>query len=145
MADTIIDRLNRFLGGNPSVQKVSEDVQLTSELLLLIRMIFADGEMQAEEALRFEKICVEDLGIAEKDIPTVVKYLKEFGYETSSWDAAAMFKGMDEERKGRLLLRMLDIAKADKKLHSGETALIRHTAEILGMTPQEIIAIRDGK
>ncbi|MFK7902562.1 MAG: TerB family tellurite resistance protein [Nitratireductor sp.] len=133
-----IEGLKRLLGGNPSVRKVADDLQLTSELILLTRMMFADGMLKAEEKISFQKICVSVFGLEPDDIPQVVQYLKDFGYETSSWDAAAMFNEMDDGRKRLLLLNMLEIAKSDNELHSNEAELIKKTAETLGLSPEDI-------
>lgn len=142
MSNKFLDGLNRLLGGNPSVAKVADDLELTSELILLVRMMFADGELKAEEKLVFQKICITSFGLEEKDIPSVVQYLKDFGYETSSWDAAEMFEEMSNERKRVLLVHMLEIAKSDNELHTNEAELIRRTAKNLGLTADDITKAR---
>lgn len=143
MTENWMDGFNRFLGANPSVLKVADDLQLTSELILLIRMMFADGELKPEEKEVFKKLCVSTFGLEEKDIPDVIQYLKDFGYETSSWDAAAMFKDLPMERKRKLLIHMLEIAKSDHELHASEAELIKRTAENLGLTAQDIVTARN--
>ena len=60
MSKGIIDSISRMIGGNPSLNKVADDLQLTSELILLVRMMFADGELQPTELAAFRK---EDLGV----------------------------------------------------------------------------------
>ncbi|MBL1404814.1 MAG: hypothetical protein COC17_01165 [Hyphomicrobiales bacterium] len=138
MTDNWMDNFNRFLGANPSVLKVSDDLQLTSELILLVRMMFADGELKEQEKEVFKRLCISTFGIEEKDIPEVIQYLKDFGYETSSWDAAAMFAELPIERKRTLLVHMLEIAKSDDELHRNEVELIRRTAQNLGLTADDI-------
>lgn len=143
MTKNWMDSFNRFLGANPSVLKVADDLQLTSELILLVRMMFADGELKPVEKETFKKLCISSFGLAEKDIPDVIQYLKDFGYETSSWDAAAMFKDLPIDRKRKLLVHMLEIAKSDNELHMNEAELIKRTAENLGLTAQDITAARN--
>ena len=138
MANKIVDSINRLIGGNPSVRKVADDLQLTSELILLVRMMFADGKLRPEELEIFKSICVSAFGLSNEDIFEVIQYLKDFGYETSSWDAASMFSEIDVERKRELLVHMLKVAKSDNELHTSEAELIRRTAEILGLTPDDI-------
>lgn len=142
MTNGFLDAINRVIGGNPSVRKVADDLQITSELILLVRMMFADGELKPEEMGEFQKICVSAFGLAEEDIPQVIQYLKDFGYETNSWDAASMFQELDPERKKVLLLHMLDIAKSDHQLHTSESELIKRTAGNLGLSPQDLVAIK---
>lgn len=86
----------------------------------------------------FKRLCKEAFGLEEQDIPGVLEYLKDFGYETTSWDAASMFADHDIERKKALLVHLLTIAKADNHLDLSEEELIRRTAEVLGLTAQDI-------
>ena len=138
MSTGFLDGLNRLLGGNPSAQKVADNLQLTSELILLVRMMFADGELRPAEMAAFKKMCVEGFGLDERDIPGVLEYLKDFGYETTAWDAASMFAKYDVERKKTLLLHLLNVAKADNHLDISEAELIRKTAKILGLSAEDI-------
>lgn len=138
MANNFLDGLNRLLGGNPSAQKVSEDLQLTSELILLVRMMFADGTLRPEEMVMFKKICTDNFGLDEKDIPGILEYLKDFGYETTTWDAASMFSSHDVETKKTLLVHLMEIAKSDNDLNISEAEMIRKTAKVLGLTAQDI-------
>lgn len=134
----IVDQIKDWLEQDKSVRRVAEDIQLTSELILLVRMIFADGKLLPEELKHFKQICEVAFGIPEEDVPGVLKYLQEFGYETTADDAAAMFENLEPERKQTLLLHMLSVAKSDDDLHQGEIDLIRKTAGILGMNAEDI-------
>lgn len=134
----VLDSISRMLGGNPSVNKVSDDLQLTSELILLVRMMFADGELRPQEMDIFKRLCTEAFGLNEEDIPGILVYLKDFGYETTAWDAASMFADHDIERKKSLLMHLLTIAKADNHLDLSETELIKRTAKVLGLTAEDI-------
>ncbi|MCB1387296.1 MAG: TerB family tellurite resistance protein [Nitratireductor sp.] len=139
-----MERFSRMMGNNPSLKKVADDLRLTSELILLVRMIFADGELKAVELDAFKKLCSSAFGLNEEDIPGVLKYLKDFGYETTAWDAAAMFKSYSPERKREMLLHLLEIAKSDGQVHESEAEMIRRTADILGLTAEEIHTMRAG-
>ncbi len=143
MSNLIIDKLSRLIGNNPSVRKVADDLQLTSELILLVRMMFADGRLRPEEMEAFKKLCAESFGLDEDDIPEILEYLKDFGYETTAWDAASMFKERSPERKKQLLLHMLTVAKSDKDVAVSEVELIRKTADVLGLSAEEIEAWRN--
>lgn len=140
MATNLLDNFSRFIGGNPSLRKVADDLQLTSELILLVRMMFADGKLRPEEMETFERLCAEAFGLQKEDIPGILEYLKDFGYETTAWDAASMFADHDVARKKALLVHLLKVAKADDKVHVSEAELIRKTAKILNLSPEEIAA-----
>ena len=138
MTNRFIEAIQNFLGDDKSVRMVADDVQLTSELILLVRMMFADGELRPVELSAFKRICNKAFGIPEEDVPEVIQYLREIGYETTAADAASMFRGLDVERKRTLLLHMFSIAKSDNELHADEVDLIRKTAEVLGLDAADI-------
>lgn len=143
MTKSMLERLREFVEGNASVRKVADDIQLTSELILLVRMMFADGELRPEEMARFKRICSNAFGIPEADVPKVIQYLRDYGYETTAADAAAMFADLEPERKRALLVHMLVIAKADDELHEDEAELIRRTATALGLDADDIRKARE--
>lgn len=138
----VIDKIKNWVDTDKSVRKVAEDLQLTSELILLVRMMFADGSLKPEELENFKRICKIAFDIPEEDVPKVVEYLQDFGYETSIDDAVAMFEGMEWERKKTLLVHMLSIAKSDHEVHSNEAELIRKTSALLGLSAEEIAKLR---
>jgi len=138
----ILDQIKSWVESDKSVKRVAEDIQLTSELILLVRMMYVDGEMKPEELDNFKRICKIAFNIGEEDVPRVVKYLQEFGYETTAEDATNMFKGMDNERKRALLLHLLSVAKADNILHQNEVEMIRKTATLLGVDAHMLEEIR---
>jgi len=137
----IIENIKGWVAKDNSVKRVAEDIQLTSELILLVRMIYVDGEYKAEELQNFKRICKIAFDIEEEDVPKVIKYLQDFGYETTADDAANMFRSMSLERKKALLLHLLSVAKADNVLHQNEVDMIRNVANLLDVdanTLQEI-------
>lgn len=138
----LLEKVRSFVEKNNSVKRVAEDIQLTSELILLVRMIFADGEMKPEELQNFKRICKIAFDIPEKDVPEVVKYLQDYGYETTAADAAAMFSAIDEERKKSLLLHLMSIAKADNEVHEDEVGMIRKVAEVLDIGAEDLERFR---
>jgi len=138
----ILDKVKSLIERDSSVKRVAEDLQLTSELILLVRMIFADGEMKPEELQNFKRICKIAFDIPEKDVPEVVKYLQDYGYETTATDAATMFSSMDEERKKSLLLHLMSIAKADNKIHEDEVGMLRKVADVLNVSADDLERFR---
>lgn len=142
MASGILDSIREFIDGNQSVRRVADDIELTSELILLVRMMFADGELREEEYENFARICETAFAIPAKDVPKVLQFLKQFGYETKAVNAASIFAELSAARKRSLLIHMLSIAKSDNELHSDEAELIRRTAAVLGLTPADIKAAR---
>ncbi len=144
MALAIVDSIKAFLDADKSVRRVADDVELTAELILLVRMMFADGELKPAEMANFKRICATAFAIPEEDVPSVLNYLKDFGYSTTAAEAAAMFEELDIERKRALLVHMYSIAKSDEELHPDEAGLIRHTAEILGLKAEDLARLKPG-
>lgn len=141
----IVDQIRQLLEQDRNIRRVAEDIELTSELILLVRMIFADGELKPGELDQFKQICRVAFGIPEEDVPGVLKYLQEYGYETTTEDAASMFKNLSAERKKALLLHLLSVAKSDAELHEGEIDMIRRTAGILGISPSDLDSLSGRK
>ena len=128
----LLDTLREFFTERSSVSVVADDPAVMSELLLLIRMIFADGELRGDELVAFRKICSEGFGIPEADVTEVMRYVSDFGYETTGQQAAETFRALPDARKRALLSHLMALAVADDRLHENELELIERVAETLG-------------
>ena len=92
MLQGLLDNVIAVFNGDPGVRKVADDPVLSAELLLLFRMILADGAVSESEMAVFRRICRESFSIPEGSIDGVIDYLNEFGYETNASQAIAMFR-----------------------------------------------------
>jgi uncharacterized tellurite resistance protein B-like protein len=133
MAQSLIARFVSLFEGDPGVRMVAEDPVLSAELLLLFRMILADGAVSETEMQAFRRICAEAFGIPATSIDSVIEYLNEVGYETTGAQALAMFRELDEDRRRLLAKHLADIAKADSTLAANEVKLLRRTLEVLDL------------
>ena len=139
MATGLLAQLRDLFEGDPGVRKVADDPVLSAELLLLFRMILADGVVQESEMAAFRRICRDAFGISEESLDGVVEYLNDFGYETSGAQAIEMFRELDPERRKLLARHMAEIAKADSQLAENEVRLLRRTMELLGISPVDVV------
>ncbi|MGN6307610.1 MAG: TerB family tellurite resistance protein [Mesorhizobium sp.] len=139
MVVALLDQFLALFDGDPGVRKVADDPVLSAELLLLFRMILADGEVAESEMQAFRRICRESFGIAETSIDGVIEYLNDFGYETSGSQAIAMFRDLDVDRRRLLARHMAEIAKADEHLAENEVRLLRRTLDLLGISPVDLV------
>lgn len=139
MAGGLIGQIRSLLDGDPGVRKVADDPILSAELLLLFRMILADGEVDEHEMAVFRRICRESFGIGDDSIDDVVQYLNDFGYETNGAQALALFRGLRLERRQELAKHMAEIAKADRQLAAQEIRLLRRILDTLGLDPVDVI------
>ena len=139
MATGLLAQLRDLFEGDPGVRKVADDPVLSAELLLLFRMILADGVVQESEMEVFRRICRDAFGIGEDSIDGVVEYLNDFGYETNGAQAIEMFRELDPDRRKLLARHMAEIAKADSQLAENEVRLLRRTMELLGISPVDVV------
>lgn len=139
MAAGLLAQIKELFEGDPGVRKVADDPVLSAELLLLFRMILADGQVSDSEMEVFRRICRESFGIREESMQGVVEYLNDFGYETSGAQAIDMFRELDVERRKVLARHMAEIAKADRQLAENEVRLLRRTLDLLAISPVDIV------
>ncbi|MGE0499935.1 MAG: TerB family tellurite resistance protein [Rhizobiaceae bacterium] len=135
----VISMIRTLFDGDPGIRRVADDPALTAELLLLFRMILADGDASAAEMAVFRRICRDGFGIPERSIEGVVDYLNETGYETTGSQAVAMFAELSLERRRLLVVHMAEIAKADAELAERELRLLGRTLALLGLRPEDAI------
>jgi uncharacterized tellurite resistance protein B-like protein len=135
----LLDNVVAIFEGDPGVRMVADDPVLSAELLLLFRMILADGAVSESEMAVFRRICRESFSIPERSIDGVIEYLNEFGYETNGSQAIAQFRDLDVERRKLLALHMAEIAKADSKLAESEVRLLRRTLDLLDISPVDVV------
>jgi uncharacterized tellurite resistance protein B-like protein len=133
MADSILKSFAQFFTGNPSVRKVASDPVLTAELLLLFRIMLADGRVQKEEEQAFERLCQSVFGIAPEDLPAVTDHLRDFSYETTGRQALDAFADASQERRLELVNHMRDLALADAHFTDHERRLVEKVAKLLSV------------
>jgi uncharacterized tellurite resistance protein B-like protein len=143
MARGLLAQIREIFEGDPGVRKVADDPVLSAELLLLFRMILADGQVSDAEMAVFRRICREAFGIGEDSIDGVIEYLHDFGYETNGAQAIDMFRELDIERRRELARHMAEIAKADSQLAENEVRLLRRTLDLLGISPVDVVKSKD--
>ena len=139
MATGLLSQLKSMFDGDPGVRKVADDPALSAELLLLFRMILADGVVQDAEMEMFRRICRDAFGIADESFDGVVEYLNDFGYETNGAQAISLFQELDLDRRKLLARHMADIAKSDQQLAENEVRLLRRTLDLLGISPVDLV------
>lgn len=134
----ILDGIRDMLNQKTAVQMVADDPQMAAELLLLLRTMFADGEMSPEEVKMFQFFCGSYFQLSDQDVPEVIKFLRDFGYETSGEQAASVFADVPAERRQELMIHIVAMARADNVIHDKEAEMIRRVADVLGYTPEQV-------
>jgi uncharacterized tellurite resistance protein B-like protein len=131
---TWAERVRGLVGMHSSMNKVAHDPALTAELLLLVRMSFADKSVEPAEAEAFAAVCTRLLGLHADELGDILKYLNDFGYETSNAQAAEMLAGLSEARRREILDHLAIVAKADGEIDARERRLLEATANRLGFS-----------
>ena len=139
MAAGLLDQIRSIFDGDAGVRKVADDPVLSAELLMLFRMILADGSVSESEMNVFRRICKDAFDIPESSIDAVIEYLNDFGYETNASQAIALFRDLDIERRKLLARHMVEIAKADSQLAESEVRLLRRTLDLLEISPIDVV------
>lgn len=129
----LASRLGALISEKSSVEKVADNPALMAELLLLVRMSFADGSVNPPEAAAFKSILGRELGLDADDAHEVLQFIDDFGYETSSAQAAEMLAGLSDERKREVMAHLAEMARADGSVTEAEKALFHATAKRLGL------------
>lgn len=139
MAFDLFAKIGEFFEGDPAVRRVADDPALSAEILLLFRMVLADGEVAEAELATLKRICAETFGIGEESFGKVVSYLQDFGYETTAPQALSTFRGYPRERRVQLARHLVEIAKADNALSGHEVRFLARAVEMLQLDPQEVV------
>lgn len=132
MARGIIDTIRAMLGRERNVRLVASDPALTAELLLLFRMILADGNVADAELETFKRICRQAFGLDPEAMDGVYQYLHDYAYETTDTQSSAIFLEMPLVRRKALLDHMIAIAESDHAVNDKELRLLERTADALG-------------
>jgi uncharacterized tellurite resistance protein B-like protein len=138
MSDGFFGKIKEMIAREKAVSMVADDPVLTAELLLLFRVVLADGDVKGAELAKLREICSSAFGIPGDAVDSVGEYLGEIGYETSSQQAADVFAELGADRRKVLIEHMLQIAGSDHDASPVELKLIRTIASKLGFEVAEI-------
>ncbi|MBO6716463.1 MAG: TerB family tellurite resistance protein [Rhizobiaceae bacterium] len=139
MPQGLLAKLREYMLGNPSVRRVADDPALMAELLLLFRMILADGEVHERELETMRRVAADSFGISDSDLDLVLDHLHAFGYEITPVQAIAVFREFSLERRLLLARHMAQLAKADAELSQYEVRLLARTVEMLDLDPRSVV------
>ena len=133
MVAEFLERVRDLFEGDPAIRRVADDPVMSAELMLLFRMVLADGEVDAAEMGAFRRIVATTFGIEGDSLKAVVGYLQEFGYELTTSRALAVFAELPVDRRTELARHMAEIARADDDISTKEVELLKRTMHVLGL------------
>ena len=115
--------------------EVSEDPVALAEILVLFRMVLADGIVRPSQLTAFERICEMHFGISPRDMPELHALLDSPMARSCDAQAFTLLGQLDTEARTTLLKDMMRIADANIVRDERDDRLIRRTASLLDLDP----------
>lgn len=103
----------------PSDGRAGTEAAFKAELLLLLRMVLADGEADARTIDALSRTAAGPLGIEADWVPGIVDRVLHFGDSVGPPQAQAEFRGFARKRRVELAERVLALAAADPDIGPG--------------------------
>lgn len=113
--------------------RLSEDPVALAEILLLFRMVLADGIVQPSQLTAFERICEQNFGVNRRDMPDLHALLDSPKARSCDAKAFTLLGQLGTEARTTLLEDMMQIARAGTVRNDGDDRLIKRTAGLLGL------------
>lgn len=135
MSDELQAGFDRGIRGAPSEDPVSEDSATRAELLFLLRLVFADGDLSSEATRQLGRIASSALAIQQDAIDEIVR---EIGGPINPSQAARAFRSFDIEHRKYLARRLSRIAAADAELSRRKDHFTGRVLEILDLSPEDL-------
>lgn len=115
--------------------QVAEDPVVLAEILVLFRVVLADGVVQPSQLTAFERICEQHFGINRRDMPELHALLDSPKARSCDATAFALLGRLDTKARTTLLEEMMQIARASSNRAECDRKLIRRMADLLGLEP----------
>lgn len=110
---------------------------MVAELLMLFRMILADGEVREAELAMLRRICREAFDVEEAAFPGLMHVVEQMGVG-NELQSVRVFRSFDHPRRVALARRMLAIAQADNELSLHEERFLVRVLDILDLQPDDL-------
>lgn len=128
-----------------AVGELAAEPVALAEVLLLFRMVLADGVVRPSQLSAFEQICQQQFGVKATDMEQLHALLDSPQGQSSEAEAFSLIRQLDTDKRSALLGDMMRIARANAEFDASEEKLIRRMAELLGLNPDSLIAFETKK
>lgn len=122
-----------------AVGELAADPVALAEVLLLFRMVLADGVVRPSQLSAFEQICQKQFGLKTRDMEQLHALLDSPQGQNSEAEAFSLIRQLDTNKRSALLGEMMQIARANAEFDASEEKLIRRMADLLGLDPDSLI------
>lgn len=114
----------------PGEAGTPDDPSIKAEILLLLRLVLADGEAGARTAAVMRRIAGRDLGLDESGLDEVVAEIEHLVASVGTAAAGAALRSLTPARRKVLGQRLAAIAAADEEL-AGRGGRLRGRIEVI--------------
>lgn len=128
-----------------AVGELAADPVALAEVLLLFRMVLADGVVRPSQLCAFEQICQQQFGVKAKDMRQLHALLDSPQGQSSEAEAFSLIRQLDTDKRSALLGEMMRIARANAEFDASEEKLLRKMADLLGLDPASLAMFDAGK
>ena len=113
----LLASIARLFAGEPersgALGALADDPVQLAEVLLLFRMVLADGVVQPSQLTAFERICEQHFGINRRDMPELHALLDSPKARSCDASAFTLVSQLDTGERMSLLNDMVRIARAN--------------------------------
>jgi uncharacterized tellurite resistance protein B-like protein len=142
MSTNLLHYISHVFSNQPhwrgAVGELAADPVAVAEVLLLFRMVLADGVVRPSQLSAFEQICQRQFGLEAKDMAQLHALLDSPQGQFSEAEAFSLIRQLDTDKRSALLGEMMQIATANAEFDASEEKLIRRMADLLGLDPASL-------
>lgn len=143
----MIPAIRRFLAelaGTPEQKAFSEDDLRLAAAALLFHVIAIDDEIADEERAKLRDLLMRRFALDERDTEALVKAAEAADHEAVDLYGftSVLKRHLDDEGRERIIEMMWQLVFADGKVHEFEDNLIWRVAELLGVSSQARIRLK---
>jgi uncharacterized tellurite resistance protein B-like protein len=125
--------------------ELAADPVALAEVLLLFRMVLADGVVRPSQLSAFEQICQQQFGLKAEDMEQLHMLLDSPQGQSSEAEAFSLIRQLDTDKRSALLGEMMLIARANAEFDASEEKQIRRMADLLELEPASLMRFETKK
>jgi len=118
-------------GNNSAVRRLAEDPVSLAQILLLFRVVLADGHVAEPELAAFRVICEREFGVGANQLPALHVLLESPKGLMAETQMFFLLKRLDSLARSRLLGMMSEMAEAGCGDPEQAVRLVAMTAKLL--------------
>ena len=118
-------------GKNSAVRKLADDPISLAQILLLFRVVLADGHVAEPELATFRAICEREFGVGANELSALHTLLESPKGLMAETQMFFLLKRLDDQARNRLLGMMSEMAKSGTGDPAKAARLVAMTAKIL--------------